>query len=155
MPSKVKSKKHQNKSKRALSTACWKQNDDGTLSLTIGPKKENPTDDTASVSNEGSEQNSVTSKHDHNGNTVAAEEEIKTPPVVFRPPTLPIQILKATWSESGDDYRMRQQTLRRKQMTAKYDLFLQFESEKLMKLTKSFFFSQCWSMKQNETQSNL
>lgn len=122
MPSKVKSKKSQNKSKRSLSTACWAQNDDGTLSLTIGSKKENLSDDTASVSND-SEQNSLSPQNDHNGNAFAAEIEVKSPPVI-RMPTLPIQILKATWSECGNDYRMRQQTLRRKEMTAKYILFL-------------------------------
>lgn len=149
MPSKVKSKKSQNKSKRALSTACWQQNDDGTLSLSIGPKKESPTDDTAS---NDFKQNSEEAQHDHNGNAIAAEMEVKTPPVVFKPPTLPIQILKASWSEAGADYRMRQQTLRRKQMTAKYVLFLQFECsmlKKQMKLMKFSFFPQFWSMKQN------
>lgn len=120
MPSKVKSKKSQKKSKRSLSTACWKQNDDGSLSLTIGSKKENSTDDTASVSND-SEQSSMLPQ-DHNGNAIVAEIEMKSPPV-FKP-TIPIQILKATWSECGTDYRIRQQTLRRKEMTAKYGRIL-------------------------------
>lgn len=124
MPSKVKSKKSQNKSKRALSTACWEQNNDGSLSLTIGSKKENLTDDTASVSND-SEQYSL-SPHDQNRNDIVAEIEMKSPPIFT--PTLPIQILKATWSECGSDYRMRQQTLRRKEMTAKYDFsFITFD----------------------------
>lgn len=116
MSSNVMSKKSQKKSKRSLSTACWEQNDDGTLSLTIGSKKENSIDDTASVSND-SEKNSL-SPHDHNGNAIANGIEMKSPPI-FKP-TLPIQILKATWSECGVDYRARQQTLRRKEMTAKY-----------------------------------
>lgn len=130
MPSNVKSKKSQNKSKRALSTACWEQNDDGTLSLTIGPKKKNSADDTTASISKDSEQNAVVPKHDHNGNAISSSEmEVKMPPVVFKPPTLPIQILKASWSESGADYRMRQQTLRRKQMTAKYVLsfYLEFD----------------------------
>lgn len=116
-----------------MSTACWVNNDDGTVSLTIGSsKKENLIDDTASVASTSndSEQNSLSPSNDHNGNAFAnAEIEVKSPPppIVFRPPTLPIQILKSTnWSETGTDYRMRQQTLRRKEMTAKYVLILSF-----------------------------
>lgn len=114
MPSKVKSRKSQKKTKRSLSTACWEQNQDGSLSLTIGPKKANSIDDIAGVSND-LESNSM-SPHDHNGNAIAPIA-MKSPPM-FQP-TLPIQILKATWSECGVDYRMRQQTKRREEMTAK------------------------------------
>lgn len=116
MPSKIKSKKSQKKSSRSMSTVCWEQNDDGTLSLSIGPKK--TADSSTDNSNDPDLIVSPISE-DHNGNAVEAKIEIKTPPV-FIPPTLPIQILKASWSENGDDYRMRQQTLRRKEMTKKY-----------------------------------
>lgn len=115
MPStKLKSKKTQKKSNRSLSTACWAQNDDGTLSLSIGSKKPD------SINSNDSEQNgSIPTSHDHNGNALAvAEIEMKKPPV-FKPVTLPFQILKSTWSECGVDYKTRQQTLRRKEMTQK------------------------------------
>lgn len=70
MPSKVKSKKSQKKSKRSLSTACWKQNDDGTLSLTIGSKNTAIlTDDTIGISSESrSNSKSPEITHDFNGN---------------------------------------------------------------------------------------
>lgn len=120
-PLKVSSKKSQKKSKRSLSTACWEQNDDGTLSLSIGPKKPNSIDDTASNSNDLDKTDDLlTQSHDQNGNAIVAEIEIeKLSPPVFKPLTLPFQILKAPWSECGVDYRMRQQTLRRKEMTQK------------------------------------
>lgn len=119
MPSKLKSKKSQKKSKRSLSTACWEQNVDGTLSLTIGSKNsEILTDDTIGISSE-SRSNPETPEitHDFNGNDMIPVI-VKSPPKMVQP-TVPIKILQSNWSSNGIDYKLLLQTKRRDAMTAK------------------------------------
>lgn len=117
MPSKLKIKKSQKKSKRPVSTACWERNDDGTLSLTIGSKKANLVDETSSVSDDSVQSaESPTATNDCNGNAIIHMKENSPPEMVQ--PALPIKIMKSNWSQNGVDYRIRQQTKRRDEMTA-------------------------------------
>lgn len=117
MPSKLRIKKSQKKSKRPVSTACWERNDDGTLSLTIGSKKADSVDETSSVSDDSVRSVEASEPaNDCNGNAISHMKE-KSPPDIVQP-ALPIKILKSNWSQNGIDYRIQQQTKRRDEMTA-------------------------------------
>lgn len=112
----MKSKKSHKKSKHSASTACWAQNDDGTLSLIIGSKKSNTvseSNDTSSKSNRGIE-TQATLNFDSNsiGNITQ-----KGPPVLAES-SVPLKILKPNWSANAVDYRQQQQTKRRNEMIA-------------------------------------
>lgn len=116
MPSKVKSKKSHKKSKHSVSTACWAQNDDGTLSLTIGSKKSNSVSE--SNDNSSSSDRSIESQVtlDFNSNTIA--DITQKSPHAFAAPSIAFKILKPNWSENAIDYRQQQQTKRRNEMIA-------------------------------------
>lgn len=131
MSSKVKGKKI--KSKRSVSSACWIQNDDGTLSLSIGSKKSNSEAEFGDGPVPGLEVKMV---HDHNGNltmdsTLATPQPLQTAlqPVQVdvsnkittasaTAPNSPITILKSKWLQNGFGYKERQQIKRRDEMTA-------------------------------------
>lgn len=129
----MKSKK--SKSKRSVSTACWVQNDDGTLCLTIGPKKKITESETSGSELESSspvaDSPDVNPPTDINHN-ITTDIALKSPqPMIikqnpFSPaktianvPNSPIKILKPNWSlQNGLSYRERQQIKRREEMVA-------------------------------------
>lgn len=114
MPSKVKSKKK--KLKRSVTTLCWGQNDDGTLSLTIGTKKPNLIDQTDNSPNSSNSTLDETTAADSDPDKI--ESIIAKCAPVIEEPALPIKILKSNWTQNGIDYRIQNQTKRRDEMTA-------------------------------------
>lgn len=129
MPSKLKSKKTKLKLKSKLTTACWVQNDDGTLSLTIGAEKSNVICETSDVSagtgldveiqvakdSNNNWTNDLTLKSPQPGQAALLATTTTTTPTTS---DLPLKILKSNWRSNGTDYRERQQTKRRDEMTA-------------------------------------
>lgn len=129
MPSKLKMKK--SKSKRSVSTACWMQNDDGTLSLTIGSKKSNTDSETSDISTSPESDSLSKESLDCNGNftngiiikspqlkqstfSIATATTTTTPTTILNSP---IKILKSNWSQNVLGYRERQQMKRHDEMT--------------------------------------
>lgn len=127
MPSKLKMKK--SKSKRSVSTACWMQNDDGTLSLTIGSKKSNTESETSDTSTSPESVSLSKETLDCNGNFTngiilkspqSAKQSEFSIATTTTPTTIlnsPIKILKSNWSQNVIGYRERQQVKRHDEMT--------------------------------------
>lgn len=129
MPPKVKSKKLKTK-RNVATTACWKQNDDGTFLLSIGSKKSNSNSELSDQST-GSEADLDLAIIDEYNNNVVNDEK-KSQPVqnvlhsaIMNVPitsTLQsIQILKPNWlcgEKNGFNYKERQQIKRCEEMKA-------------------------------------
>lgn len=119
MPSKVNSKKVQ---KKSVYTACWVQNDDGTLSLTVGSKNPTPANSPNAVW-KGVDDNLVSQNvPDFNGNFVKSPAEAvakkHSPPQNASPINVPVKILKPNRLDHGIDYQQHLQMKRRREMTS-------------------------------------
>lgn len=126
MPSKLKMKK--SKSKRSVSTACWIQNDDGTMCLTIGSKKPNAESETSDISTSPESVKLSKESPDCNGNftngiilkSPQRKQSAFSIATTTTPTTIlnsPIKILKSNWSQNVIGYRERQQIKRHDEMT--------------------------------------
>lgn len=118
MPSKVKITKKQKKSKRSVSTACWAQNQDGSLSLTIGSKKPDSDEKLSETSPQSCKQLNIDdlSHLERDGK----KDAHPTWPSVDNRTTnnnLPIKILKSNQPQDQINFRERQKLQRRMEMT--------------------------------------
>lgn len=118
------------KLKRTLSSSCWSQNDDGTLSLIIGSK--NNSDSESSDMPNSLEQDTMPQIVQDCNENVKNDVVLKSPqaPVqavsAVKMPTIPtpvienapIKILQSNFSQNVGNYRQRQQLKRRDEMMA-------------------------------------
>lgn len=127
MPSKTKSKKTQ---KKSAYTACWMQNDDGTLSLTVGSKNSSSNIETTPILNSPIDNvESEMTPPEYNVN-VTQNDNLKSPQTAAvidlpnnpsSPNSLPMQILKPNRPNNGINYHQHLQSKRRLEMSSEYD----------------------------------